>query len=456
MFLSFILYRGHSSNETKAFRADYKKLAEVRAFLPSSIPVVALTATATEQVRVAIIASLQMTNIHLIEGSPNRENIKFIIIDSEKKRPHEDIKTWDWLTSRLDRLKENMPRIIIYCRSRKQCTGLYSIFKTQIPSDKNFAMYHATTPKEVQLEIVNDFESEDGHIRVLFATIAFGMGVNVKGVHTIMHLGVPSDIDDYIQESGRAGRDGQQSISILLKYPGMYTDSSVDERMKTFVNSTNVCRRQLLLEHFGIKNHVHAKQGHTCCDICATTCSCDGEMCKGMQVSTEVDILSHFGFTRQDKGDITHLPCRQVPISVRDNLKQQLKQYRCSLLDEETKYLAGGDITCGLPLETLDRIVLECAVVIPYDVFRERYPIYNDEISKHVWMLAEETLKGCNIVEEPNHTVEAVSINAGDSDEVDDDEQNDDDEENDDLDDGISDDYWRDFEHGLFVVSDSD
>ena len=85
-----ILYRGHSSNETKAFRADYKKLAEVKAFLPSAIPVVALTATATEQVRQAIVDSLQMTDIYLVEGSPNRGNIKFIIIDTETKRPHED------------------------------------------------------------------------------------------------------------------------------------------------------------------------------------------------------------------------------------------------------------------------------------------------------------------------------------------------------------------------------
>ena len=306
-------------------------------------------------------------------------------------------------------------------------------------------MYHATTSKEVQLEIVNGFEREDGHIRLLFATFAFGMGV--KEVHTIMHLGVPTDIDDYIQESGRAGRDGQQSLSVLLKYPGMYTDSTVDKRMKTFVNSNNVCRREVLLEHFGIKNHVHDNQRHTCCDICASTCSCDEGKCKSMQVSTEVDILVHFGFIRHDKGDISHLSRRQVPISVSDDLKQQLKHYRHSLLDEETKYLAGGDITCGLPLETLDRIVLECEVVIPYDVFRERYPIYSDDISKHVWMLVEETLKGCNVVEEQNPSTEAVSVNAHDMDEADDDE------EDDDLDDDISDDYWRDFEHGLFVCS---
>ena len=398
--LSFI-YRGHSSNEAKVFRADYARLAELRAFLPSNIPVVALTATATAQVRKGIISNLAMTNTHIIEGSPNRENIKYIVIDSFCNKIHESSSSWSWLTSRLNSLQANTPRIIIYCRSRSQCTGLYGIFKSAVDSQTHYAMYHAATATDVQLEIVKDFENETGVIRVLFATIAFGMGVNVRGVHTIMHLGVPSDIDDYIQESGRGGRDGKQSVSILVKYRMMYTGSKVTTRMKAFVNNTDTCRRKILLEHFNIQDHVHSQAAHTCCDVCAVTCMCGGDdRCQGMQAcQEETNVLLHLGFQHPDKADIAYLARRQVTADQREELKEKLLSYRETLLEDDASYLAGGDITCGLPLSTVDKITLECAAVMPYDVFCHRYAIYSDSITNSTWAIVQDTLQECEILD---------------------------------------------------------
>ena len=242
------------------------------------MPVVALTATATAHVRQIITSNLEMTDVHIIDGSPNRENIKYIVINIPTKKPHTDPDTWLWLTNRLNNLKEKTPRVIIYCRSRTQCSSLYGIFKSCVTNDTHFAMYHAATPSDVQKNVVQDFEKEDGNIRVLFATIAFGMGVDATGLHTILHLGVPRDVDDYIQESGRAGRDKEQSISVLLTYPGMYTDTKAHKRMKDFLANKEECRRSLILKHYGINEHAHMQALHTCCDICAVSCKCDGDI----------------------------------------------------------------------------------------------------------------------------------------------------------------------------------
>ena len=363
---------------------------------PSSVPVVALTATATAHVRQHIVSSLKMSNVHIIEGSPNRENIKYITAHISRNKPYTDPDTWAWLTSRLNRLEGKMPRIVIYCRSRTQCSSLYGIFKKYVDIHKHFAMYHATTPNDVQKNIVKDFEHEDGEIRVLFATIAFGMGVDAKGLHTILHLGIPSDIDDYIQESGRAGRDQQQSISVLLTFPGMLAETRAHNRIREFVQNTEKCRRKQLLGYFEVGSHQHIPAAHTCCDICAVSCKCEGETCVSTQAcQEETDTLMHFGFEHPGKGDIKECPRRTVSNDQRQALKEKLLQYRGTLLDESISYLAGGDIACGLPLSTIDKITMECSAIVPYEIYKVRYAIYNDSIRQVVFELVGDTLSTC-------------------------------------------------------------
>ena len=74
--------------------------------------------------------------------------------------------------------------------------------------------------RTLQKKIINSFAQEDGEVRILFATIAFGLGIDVRGLHTIILVGHPTELDDLMQLSGRAGRDGTQSVAIVVNYPG--------------------------------------------------------------------------------------------------------------------------------------------------------------------------------------------------------------------------------------------
>lgn len=97
-------------------------------------------------------------------------------------------------------------RVLIYCQLVKQCTQLYQVFSRELKS-KNFAgenpnpkerlveMLHSKTPNPVKDTILESFTKNDGHVRVLFATIAFGMGVNAKGVKTIIHVGPSKNLE---------------------------------------------------------------------------------------------------------------------------------------------------------------------------------------------------------------------------------------------------------------------
>ena len=108
-------------------------------------------------------------------------------------------------------------------------------------------MLHSCTHDENKETISNSFQNEVSGIRVLVATIAFGMGVNCKGVCRIIHFGPSKDIESYIQESGRAGRDGKQSVAHII-YHGLLLNH-VGRDMKLYVNTTE-CRRKLLLAQF--------------------------------------------------------------------------------------------------------------------------------------------------------------------------------------------------------------
>ena len=109
-------------------------------------------------------------------------------------------------------------------------------------------MYHAGTPEPVKKHISKDVSKEDGHIRVLISTIAFGMGVDCKQISRIVHFGPSKNIECYIQESGCAGRDGCKSKCILL-FNGLLSKHCAQD-MKEFLHNDKICRRELLMKAF--------------------------------------------------------------------------------------------------------------------------------------------------------------------------------------------------------------
>ena len=136
------------------------------------------------------------------------------------------------IASQLKQTTVEMPRMIIYCRSRNLCADLYQSFlhylgetsyyplgAPKVCINRLFGMYHANTPSHNQQVIMQSMEKADGIVRVVFATVALGMGVNFLGLNCVLHYGAPSTIEDYFQESGRAGRSGELSTSTIMWKP---------------------------------------------------------------------------------------------------------------------------------------------------------------------------------------------------------------------------------------------
>ncbi|XP_072033275.1 putative ATP-dependent DNA helicase Q1 [Amphiura filiformis] len=116
--------------------------------------------------------------------------------------------------------------------------------------------------------IHNSFSQEDGTVRVLFSTVAFGMGVDVKGLHTVVHFGSPEGTNDYLQETGRAGRQGEESVAVLMHHSKAFVIRKPSKVMKEYVANETLCRRKKQLQDFGGTGSNKPSHTYTCCDVC--------------------------------------------------------------------------------------------------------------------------------------------------------------------------------------------
>ncbi|XP_071949811.1 ATP-dependent DNA helicase RecQ-like [Antedon mediterranea] len=252
---------GHTvGGESVPFREHYARIGELRSILPMSVPMIALTATASKKTRATIINDLHMKVPVLVDLGVNKPNIRYTVIKTKQGFRDVDalFSIFVPIIEELKIKKIEASRTIVFCRRRSHCRDLYEMFMTALGVEaydatckhvddrgRFVAMFQQGTDVDVKESVMSSFADPNGVIRVLFSTIAFGMGMDVKGLQTVIHLGPPADLDDYLQETGRAGRDSlKQSFAILLKYS--HSTSRTSESMKEYI-SGNKCRRKTLM-----------------------------------------------------------------------------------------------------------------------------------------------------------------------------------------------------------------
>ena len=185
------------------FRPSYLSIADIRKELPQ-VPVLALTATATPQVTDDIQDKLGFKERNVIRMSFFRENLSYVVRKTENK------------LLELKHILECVPGTgIVYVRNRAETKEVADFLnKEGIPSTFYHAGLESSVKDERQRAWTNDI------YRVVVATNAFGMGIDKPDVRTVIHMDIPSSIEAYFQEAGRAGRDGKRSYAVLLHSPG--------------------------------------------------------------------------------------------------------------------------------------------------------------------------------------------------------------------------------------------
>jgi bloom syndrome protein len=199
------------------FRPDYKALGEWRKQFPG-VPVMALTATATENVKYDVIHNLGMVNCTVFSQSFNRPNLTYTITPKSKGS-----KVLEDIANTIKTLYKGQSGIV-YCLSRATCEKIAE--KLQKEHGIMAKHYHAGMESQARAEVQKDWQAGKHH--VIVATIAFGMGIDKPDVRYVIHHSIPKSLEGYYQETGRAGRDGKRSGCYL--YYG-YGDTSSLKRM---------------------------------------------------------------------------------------------------------------------------------------------------------------------------------------------------------------------------------
>ncbi len=256
------------------FRRAFSKLGELRSIIPPNVNILALTATATKKTFHIITDRLSMINPEVISCSPFRYNISYTVA------PKIDLVNFlTGVCSDLRLKRVTYPKTIIFSRLYSDCASMFTIMQKQMknemyepigaPKMRRILLadvYTRVNTEAKKEQILQFFKTPNSTLRCLIATTAFGMGVDCPNIRQVYHWGSPSEPEEYVQETGRAGQDREDAIATIFAEPvGKHTS----KEMKIYLSNSTVYRRRLLFQDFlNFCEKDITVSGIKCCDIC--------------------------------------------------------------------------------------------------------------------------------------------------------------------------------------------
>ncbi|XP_078575413.1 ATP-dependent DNA helicase RecQ-like [Branchiostoma floridae x Branchiostoma japonicum] len=350
------------------FRKCFARVSELRSLCSQGTPVLALTASADLKTRKDIVRLLGMSSeTTYVEARLDRTNIRLSAVRVKST----DLTCLDWVVSGLKTHGTSFDKVIIYCRSFPAVGAIYKHLVRQV-GDQAYvgtkrsdhclvAIYQSETLEEKKEHVMSSFVLSCSVARVIVATTSLSMGINFPDVRYIVMYEPPANMEDLLQQLGRAGRTGQQSHAVVYTYSVQRCDKQVAQYVRT-----DKCLRTTLYHRFEREPTTKPfSPGHLCCSVCHRSCTCgSGSDCK-----EPVPVSDSVGGVKTEQRWLT----RSVDQRQKDVLREALYEYRDSLVQEK-KLLVSVDLTTGFTLDLIESVVEEC----PY-IFDAKYVYDNIE-----------------------------------------------------------------------------
>jgi len=251
----------------------------VRGLIPQHVNLMALTATASDITIGEIIHDISMYNPVVVQVSPDKPNLLYCVQKSEGLR-----NSFMPLIMLLKSKRLKFIRTIIFCTRQTDCGNLYQLFEAtlkeqftepvgtpvELPDYRLVNIFTKATEDYIKSSVLKQCADANSCLRVVICTAAFGMGIDCADFNRTIHFGPPDDVETYIQQTGRAGRNGKQSYCYLFIAKNQMR--FCDKNMKIYCENTVTCRRDSLFSGFSSYKSLPLKCN--CCDVCAEKCKC--------------------------------------------------------------------------------------------------------------------------------------------------------------------------------------
>ncbi|XP_019641514.1 PREDICTED: uncharacterized protein LOC109482997 [Branchiostoma belcheri] len=321
------------------FRTAFNAIGTLRASTPG-VPFMGLTATATPEVQEVVIQKLHMNSPTIIRGSLDRTNI--FLLRKKKSSIKADLRPL------LDAVHQaathtDVDKHLVYVSRKQKVMEVWALFKNKCSPamQKRVRVFHADISASAKDNVLEGFR--DGSIRIIIATVAFGMGIDIPDVKGVIVYQLPSTIGQLYQQIGRAGRGGDQAYAVV--FHSAADTKTADKGAAEFIQ-TDRCLRKELLHHLGEEDREEEMEEiMTCCSVCG-----------GDSVDTFLFTSNSPDGEKRGKKRQKPRPKRKTDTGNEENLKNSLYDMRDEWFEQNEQFLFIGP--CGLMADAaIDRIV---------------------------------------------------------------------------------------------------
>ena len=329
---------------------EFRNIGELRSLVLKVVNMMALTATASFNTRKIIQDSLCMHDFSAIVKIPNRLNIKYMLTSKCSYA-----EAFDTLIESIIQNGMKAKKSIIFCSSYNDAVSVLEYIASKLGEhdlEGNTVVcdiFTASSHIDDKERILREFTERNSYLCIIVATSAFGMGIDAPDIYHVLHWGPPKTIEEYVQESGRGGRDGKHAIATMFyarcDIGGAHPPSPL---VISYCNNKTTCRRELLMAVFDVTACNKPSPIHLCCDICWSTCSCLDCL--------DLKALESYEESRVDI-EQSNVPSVLVTAEKKYEIKEALLKYRSSLqANHQIPLLFGLQLASGITDVTINKI----------------------------------------------------------------------------------------------------